>query len=80
MSGTGSGMNTRYYVILDVSKTVLQEGLKMAYFIASNVWVFDPEKSKEVAEAYEVLSDPEKLEIYDQNGEDTKNGWRWWQT
>ncbi|GMH11143.1 hypothetical protein Nepgr_012984 [Nepenthes gracilis] len=30
----------------------------------------DPEKFKELAQAYEVLSNPEKCDVYDQHGED----------
>ncbi|GMG98397.1 hypothetical protein Nepgr_000237 [Nepenthes gracilis] len=66
--------NTRYYDILGVSKNATQEDLKKAYKKAAIKnhpdKGGDPEKFKELAQAYEVLSDPEKREIYDQYGED----------
>ncbi|RRT66012.1 hypothetical protein B296_00021887 [Ensete ventricosum] len=73
--------NTRYYETLGVPKSASQDDLKKAYRKAAiknhpdkggdpEKWVVCCFQFKELAQAYEVLSDPEKREIYDQYGED----------
>lgn len=66
--------NSKYYDILGVSKTASPEELKKAYRQAAirnhPDKGGDPEKFKELAQAYEVLSDSKKRSIYDQFGED----------
>ncbi|MEW6140012.1 MAG: molecular chaperone DnaJ [Thermodesulfobacteriota bacterium] len=65
-----------YYEVLEVQKTSSQEEIKKAYRKLAMKYHPDrnkgdkaaEEKFKEAAEAYEVLSDPEKRQLYDRFG------------
>ncbi|ETN39826.1 uncharacterized protein HMPREF1541_06052 [Cyphellophora europaea CBS 101466] len=67
---------TKLYDALGVSPTATQDEIKKAYRKAALKWHPDKnkdnpsasEKFKEVSQAYEVLSDPEKRKVYDQYG------------
>lgn len=70
--------NTKFYKLLEVEKSASEPEIKKAY---RKLAVKhhpdkggDPEKFKEITRAYEVLSDREKRERYDQGGEDAVNG------
>lgn len=66
--------NTKYYTQLGVDKNASADEIKKAYRKAAIKnhpdKGGDPEKFKDIAQAYDVLSDPEKKEIYDTYGED----------
>lgn len=68
-----------YYELLEISKTASEEDVKKAYRKQALRWHPDknPEnrenaesRFKEIAEAYEVLSNKEKRELYDKYGKD----------
>lgn len=75
-------MGKDYYKILGVTKTANDDELKKAYRKLALKYHPDKnqtkgaeEKFKEIGEAYDVLSDPRKRQIYDQLGEEgLKNG------
>ena len=68
------GDNSKFYDALGVAKNADAAEIKKAYRKAAIKnhpdKGGDPEKFKEVTAAYEVLSDPEKREIYDTYGEE----------
>jgi len=70
-----------YYKTLDVSRTATADEIKRAYRKLARKFHPDVSKEKnaearfkEVAEAYEVLKDPEKRAAYDQLGSDYRGG------
>ena len=70
-------MGKDYYKILGISKGAADEDIKKAYRKQALKWHPDKnkaanaeEKFKEIAEAYDVLSDQKKRDIYDQYGEE----------
>ena len=70
-----------YYKVLGVAKDATEEQIKKAYRKMALKYHPDKNKSpgaeekfKEVAEAYEVLSDPKKKEVYDKYGDEGLKG------
>ena len=81
------GDTSKYYNILAIDKSANDEEIKKSYKKAAVKWHPDKwanrtdeekknaeEKFKEVGTAYEVLSNPEKKNIYDRFGEEGLKG------
>ncbi|KAB8100581.1 hypothetical protein EE612_031147 [Oryza sativa] len=76
-------MGMDYYKILGVDKAASDDDLKKAYRKLAMKWHPDKNpnnkkeaenKFKQISEAYEVLSDPQKRAVYDQYGEEGLKG------
>ncbi|KAF6143756.1 hypothetical protein GIB67_031063 [Kingdonia uniflora] len=76
-------MGVDYYKILQVEKSAKDDDLKKAYRKLAMKWHPDKNpnnkkeaeaKFKQISEAYEVLSDPQKRAVYDQYGEEGLKG------
>ncbi|XP_068696076.1 dnaJ homolog subfamily B member 4-like [Montipora capricornis] len=74
-------MGKDYYEILDIPRNASEEEIRKAY--RKMALKFHPDKNKsseaeekfkEIAEAYEVLSDPQKREVFDKYGEEGLKG------
>ncbi|KAL0384986.1 UNVERIFIED_CONTAM: DnaJsubfamily B member 4 [Sesamum radiatum] len=71
-------MGVDYYNILKVNRSATDEDLKKAYRRLAMIWHPDKNankqeaeaKFKQISEAYDVLSDPQKRQIYDLYGEE----------
>nr|2EJ7_A Chain A, HCG3 gene [Homo sapiens] len=80
---SGSSGMVDYYEVLDVPRQASSEAIKKAYRKLALKWHPDknPENKeeaerrfKQVAEAYEVLSDAKKRDIYDRYGSGPSSG------
>lgn len=74
-------MGKDYYKVLGIAKSAKDDEIKKAYRKMAlryhpdkNKTIGAEEKFKEVAEAYEVLSDKKKRDIYDKYGEEGLKG------
>nr|KYP33594.1 DnaJ isogeny subfamily B member 13 [Cajanus cajan] len=76
-------MGVDYYKLLQVDRNAKDEDLKKAYRRLAMKWHPDKNpnnkkeaeaKFKQISEAYDVLSDPQKRAVYDQYGEEGLNG------
>lgn len=74
-------MGKDYYKILGIAKSAKDDEVKKAYRKMAlryhpdkNKTIGAEEKFKEVAEAYEVLSDKKKRDVYDKYGEEGLKG------
>ncbi|KAH1242078.1 DnaJ subfamily B member 13 [Glycine max] len=76
-------MGVDFYKILQVDRSAKDEDLKKAYRRLAMKWHPDKNpnnkreaeaKFKQISEAYDVLSDPQKRGVYDQYGEEGLNG------
>ncbi|KAL5975611.1 hypothetical protein ACLOJK_019936 [Asimina triloba] len=76
-------MGVDYYNILKVNRNATDDDLRKSYRRLAMTWHPDKNPSnkkeaeakfKQISEAYEVLSDPEKRAIYDQHGEEGLKG------